>query len=708
MITVAKSVRVASSVLAMNGNEKILIIIDSSYNMYLLNKATFEIIKKIPITSKYGTRHPYDHSFSISSNLDILISSPSDARAFLMRFTEKLQAVKTMDYNDRVVSCSCFSSDSHIVTIGGQDGKTFLYDVDKKQLTGALKTVPDHISAIAYSADKRFVAISSFDKSTVIFNLECNVVVRRFKLEDFAIEEAIFVDGDTKIIGLTRHKSLVMYDIPTRALTTSVFEVSDWPTQVVAMGPHHIVVATKGYDLYLINHYTFKITKVLTLENSGITHMLLQNHYLYLGYVDGQVDIINTHLYIKELTLHLRINEFKESTALIEKNPFLLTQEMVSKYDKLWPMTLEKVKQLLFEGKVDEALDMAKPFFLDPRKEEEYNFCLGHADIFEKLQEYIDKKSYLEAHSLCDDYPYLKNARVYELLDKQWTRLFQACKLLFIKNDPASHASAKATLRPYMAVPSKKVLIENLESEYKTYMKADELIRERNFKGYFDLVGYSPFLKYEEMYTRVLQIGNQTLEKLKILEGQGRYDDALKVAMYLKDFTPLREKITQTMEMLTIKKQMIVWIENNQILKIYECVDKYKDLEFFDPFIAFHKHFLDLQEKGWELAKLGRSAWIAKTFAPYVRAAYTMHTVGQIIKKSYLQEFKFACDTQRSEIDFERTIKQYMGLFGLDNELFYLARTEKFENMLKLDDKSGNERGYETKEYPHSILVHNA
>lgn len=708
MLTVARSLRVSSSVLAMNGNDETLIIVDSSYNLYVLNKATFEMNKKLSITSKYGTRHPYEHSFCISSNLDILISSPNDARAFLMRYSDKLQAVKTIDYNDRLVSCSSFSTDSHLVTIGGQDGKTFLYDVNKKQLTGALKTVPDHISAIAYSNDKRFLAISSFDKGTVIFNLECNVVFRRFKLEDVAMEASIFVDNDTKIIGLTRAKTLVMYDIAKRSITKSTFEVSDWPTQVIAMGPYHIVVVTKGSDLYLINHFTFKITKVLRLGNSGITNMLFQNNHLYLSFMDGQVDIINTHLYLKELTLHLRINEFKESTALIEKNPFLLTQEMVSKYDKLWPLTLDKVKQLLFEGRVDEALEMAKPFFLDPRKEEEYNFCLGHADIFEKLQELVDKKCYFEAHVLCEDYPYLKNARVYELLDKQWTRLFQACKLLFIKNDTASQSSAKATLRPYKVIASKKGMIDHLENGYKTFMKADEFIRERNFKGYFDLVGYSPFLKEEEMYSRVLQIGNQTYEKLKILESEGRYDDALSVALYLNEFTPMREKITVTIEMLNVKKQMLEWIENNEIVKIYECVAKYPDLDFFAPFVAFNKRFLELQEKGWELAKLGRSAWIAKSFAPYMKTAYTMHTVAQMIKQSYLQELKFACDTQRATIDFESTIDQYAGLFGMDSELFYLARTENFEDRIRLSDKSGDERGYETKEYPHSIIVHKA
>ena len=201
MLTVAKSLRVTSSVLGMNGNEDILIIIDSSYNLYVLNKATFEIIKKLSITTKYGVRHSYNHSFSVSSNLDILITSPNDARAFLMRYEDKLQAVKTMDFNDRTLSCSSFSLDNHLVTMGGQDGKTFLYDVNKKQLTGALKTVPDQISSIAYSKDKRFVAVSSFDKVTVIFNLDCNVVLRRFKLDDAAIEEAIFIDNDSKIIG---------------------------------------------------------------------------------------------------------------------------------------------------------------------------------------------------------------------------------------------------------------------------------------------------------------------------------------------------------------------------------------------------------------------------------------------------------------------------------------------------------------------------
>lgn len=705
MVMVAKSLHIGSSVVAMNGNEKIFLIIDNYHNLYILNKETFELSKEIPISSKFSMRHPYDNAFSISKNLDILISFPDDGRSLLMRFTNKLQVVKTFDYNDRPVSCSCFSDDNQLITVGGQDGKVFLFNLERNQLAASLKTVPDYISSITYSTDKRLIAVSSFDKSTVIFNLDYNVVVRRFKLEDFAIEKSLFVDNDTKIIGLTRHKTLVMYDIEARVLSTSVFEVSAWPTDIVAMGPSHVVVATKGQELYLINHHTFKITKVLTLNNVGVTKMVHQGNYLYLAFLDGEIQIINTELYKEELTIHLRINEFKEATVLIEKNPFLLTKEMVSKYDKLWPSTLEKVKQLLFEGNTDEAYEMARPFFLDPRKEEEYNFCLGHLDIFEKLRDMIDGKMYLDAHAMCDDYPYLKHAREYELLDKQWTRLFQACKLLFMKNDISSHASAKATLKPYMAIGSKKVLIDTLTSEYKTFMKADEYIRDRNFKGYFELVGYSPFLKSEELYSRVLQIGNQTYEKLKILEKQERYDDALKVGLYLKDFTPMREKTNQMIEMLNIKKQLMIWIENNEILKIYECVNKYKDLEFFEPFITFHEHFRMLEDKGWELAKLGRSTWIAKTFAPYVRAEFTMHTIAQIIKKSYLQEIKFSCDTERSAIDFERTIKQYTVLFGLDNELFYLARTEKFEDLLKLDDKNNNDRGYETKEYPHTIIV---
>lgn len=75
------------------------------------------------------------------------------------------------------------------------------------------------------------------------------------------------------------------------------------------------------------------------------------------------------------------------------------------------------------------------------------------------------------------------------------------------------------------------------------------------------------------------------------------------------------------------------------------------------------------------------------------------------MKKSYLKEFKTACESERSTIDFEKTIKQYGSLFKIDNELFYLARTEKFEEFIMLDDKSGNERGYETKEYPPSIII---
>lgn len=704
-MTIAKEFRLGSPVVAMNGNEKVLFLIDNNSNLYILNKETFELSKPIAISSKFSMRHPYDNALSISSNLDILMASTNDAKAFLMRYNNKLEVVNTLDYNDKLVSCSRFSHDNTIITIGGEDGKVFFYNTEQKQLIGSLKTVPDSISSITYSDDKRFVAVSSFDKGTVVFNLDCNIVARRFKLEDFAIEQALFVANDTKLIGLTRHKSLVMYDMQLRVTTTSLFEIVGWPTQIIAMGSNHVLVATRGQELYIIDHTTFKITKSLTLSNVGVTKMVLQDHLLYLSYMDGEVHIINTELHVKELAMHLRINEFKEATALINENPFLLTKEMVAKYDKLWPSTLEKAKQLIFADKVDDAFEMASPFFLDPRKEEEYNFCLGNADVFQQLGQLIEEKKYIDAHKFCDEYPYLKHAKEYEVLDKQWIALFQSCKQLYIKNDTASHTSAKAMLKPYLSVPSKKILIENLQLEYKTFMKADEYIRERNFKGYYELVGHNPFLKSEEMYNRVLQIGNQTYEKFKALEKEKRYDDALKVALYLKDFTPLREKIVLATEMLNLLKQLVVLINQNQISKVYESVNKYKELESLEPFIRFHEVFRALEKQAWEYAKEGKSAWIAKNLSPYVRVEYTMHTVGQIIKKSYLHEFKHACETHSSTIDFGRTIKQYIVLFGVDNELSYLAKTQKFDNMLRLDDKSANERGYETKEYPDSIMV---
>ncbi|MDP3300371.1 MAG: hypothetical protein Q8S36_00210 [Sulfuricurvum sp.] len=705
MMTIDKEFRLGSSVIAMNGDDKLLYLIDNSCNLYILDKSTFEFSKPIPIASKFSIRHPYDNALSISSNLELIIASPDDAKSFLVRYTSKPEVIETLDYNDKSVSCSRFSHDNRILTIGGEDGKVFFYDMQQKQLIGSLKTVPDSISAITYSEDKRFVAVSSFDKGTVIFNLDRNVVFRDFKLEDFAIEQSLFVANDTKLIGLTRHKTLVMYDVQSRATSISLFEIEGWPTQIVAIGSNHVIVATKAQKLYIIDHTTFKITTSLTLSNAGVTKMVLQNDYLYISYLDGEVQIINTQLYAKELAGHLRINDFKEATAKIRQNLFLLTKEMVNKYDKLWPSTLEKVKQLIFTGKIDEAFEMANPFFLDPRKEEQYNFCLGNIDSFQQLFEFIEEKKYVEAHAYCDEYTYLKQTKEYEVLDKQWISLFQSSKHLYFKNDSTSHASAKAMLKPYLSVPSKKILIENLHSEYKTFMKADEYIRERNFKGYFELVGNNSFLKSEEMYNRVIQIANQTYDKLKALQKEEQYDDALKVAMYLKDFTPLREKVASAVELLNLIKQMILWIHQNQISKVYESVNTYRELESIEPFIRYHEAFRALEKQAWEYAKQGNSAWIVQNLSPYVRQECTMHTIGQIIKKSYLQEFRQACETRSSSLDFGRTIKQYTALFGVDNELFYLAKTQKFNNMLRLDDKSANERGYETKEYPSTILV---
>ena len=706
MFNQLSSLSALSSIIAMKITTDDIILLTNQYQLLIYSKHTFQIVLKKQISSKLATRHIYENSFAISCKGDLYLSLLDSGKAVLLKYDESIKVIANINSNTKPISSAAFNNKATLLGIGGEDGKVFFYSLKDNKIVKSLKTRPDYISDIAFSDDGQFTIISSFNKTNTLYSFNVAKEQNSFFSDD-VIEKSIFIENNTKIASICRNNKLLIYDIDTQMLYSSNFVFDEWPTTISKLNDKFILVATKGNQLYIIDYMRFDIFKTIELNNNGVVTLEIDSGRLYIGFIDGELKIIDILSQVEQFRLHLKLKKFDLASELIKNNIFLATDESVTEFDLAWPDILSDAKKLIINGKETDANLLVQAFFFDKLKEQEYRFCLGHIDDFNSFTQLIEEQKYVDAFILADNKEFLKKTKDFDSLEKHFTKIFHNAKLLFAREGNIQNIiKAKELLNKYTAVPSKKTLINNLITKHKIFSAAEKLIKERNFSQYFLLVKNNIFLQDEEIYNKVILIGNHTHAKLKIFEQENEYEKAIEVAYYLKDFLPLKKIMEETIISLQKKQFLVKKIQENDIAFVYNFILREPKFEIFIPFIKYHNLFLNLIAKSHEYAKIGDLANLKKMLNKYIKIKYTIHLVAQEFKLAYLAEIEQIMSHNKSEsIDWLSTLQLYETIFGIDNELIYTSDRYELSNYISQLQNSNRFDGYLTIDFPDSIIV---
>ncbi len=687
-------------------HEKI-VLLTNQYLLLVYSNNSYKLLEKKQLSSEFETRHVYEKSFALSSNMDTFFTASNSPKSFLLLHNDELQNIATLSFHRKPVSSVAFNNASDIIAIGGEDGKVFFYSLTDNTIISSLKTRPDYISNITFSKNDKFSSIHSFDKTNAVYYFDRACETKAFVSAD-VVERSLFSDDNSKLICISRNKKLNLFDMQTNEVHVSEFSFDEWPTSILEVTNSCILVGTKGKTLYLVNYEKMEILSTITLDNSGVTFLKIFADELYISFIDGEIKVINLNSNLEQFILNLKLNKFYEASQLIENNIFLAIHESAKKFDEAWDDTLSDAKKSLVSNQKDEAKKLVTPFFFNKSRHDEYLFCLGHIEHYALFTKFIAEKKYIEAFQTADEKEFLKKTKDYESLEKYFIKVFHNCKLLFSKGDLQSVAKARDTLYEFALIKSKKELINNLLVRYKVFVSADNLIKERKFKLYFILVRQNKFLEDEEIYNRVLLIGNQTFSKLIIYEQEQNFAKALEVAEYLKDFLPLKQRVEQKINVLNNKQFLSKNIMDNNISVVYNLVENESEYETFLPFIEFHERFLNLKREAHEIAKNGDAMGLLKIFEEYLDVEYTIHLIAQEFKIAYLAQIEkgvSSASTNKKEINWIESLKSYESYFGLDNELVCFSDAYYLSDYIVKVKSSGKFDGYKNKKFIGSIIV---
>jgi len=706
MIHILKTIKVNTAVSSLQIIDNEIHILDDSFLINVYSNENYSIINKHLLLKEQNDRHAYDKSYSISGSKNSYISKYSDNNGLLYSVkNNKIIKFDKLNYHENAVTVSKFSHNSKLLAIGDEDGKVFFYDLYIKNLIFSFDPRADAISSITFSRNDRYVTIASYDKTLSIYNIESHQEMTHFSLSD-VVEDSIYLCNGYGIAGITRDKRLFTYSSDVNKIFYGKFEFDEWPSVIIHIGYNHFLVGTRGDTLYLVKEDTLEIIRKIKTKQLGVKTLTFNNNKLYIGYIDGHIEILDTIFLLDEFKNNIKTNKFAKATSLIEKNVFLLINEVIQKYDKVWDQVLDIAKGHLINKDEERALRTVKPFFFDKRKEEEYNFLHSNKKDFTHFMDLVKNEKDVMAFKYADEKVYLKQTKEYALIENKWNKVYQVCKLLFSKDSLESSQKAIDTLKRYVNINSKKSQVENLITNYKHFIRAQKLVKARNFRLYHILAEKKPFLAQEDLYKKVTQLGHQAYLKLLEQEAKEDFDKATQTAKYLLDFTTLKEKANERMKIIQSKINLQEYINSDDIYGVYETIEQNKELENFRSFVEYHKIYDDTKEEALSSAKDGNTEIVHNTFDKYYDISYLEKPISLVFKLSYICEMKNAMNVNPASIHWLETIKRYTNLYGWDNEIISFQKEFGLEEKIMQSKIDFDKKSKNKIEFYDSILVH--
>ncbi len=657
-------------------------ILDNKFRLFIYSCDTFTLVDNYVLLDSQEDKHIYENTLCISKNLDVYESLFKSNSGFIFNIkNHELKKSLPIELHKRNVSFAKFSQDSKTLLIGGEDGIVHFYDLESKRSQFALEPRADFISCAAFSHNAKLVCIGAYDKAIEIYNTYKHTVISRIEVSD-TVEDVIFLDDDNGVIGITRDRRIFSYSIKDDELQFGDTIFNEWPTAMVRVGFNHVLVGTKGDILYIFKIDDLMLLRKFRVDNFGVKTLKIDSRTLYIGYSNGELKIVNMDYLKKEFELNLKSNKFAKATSIMKSNIFLMTSEMIKIYDKVWPQVLDMAKDIMAEKDMQRAEKLAKPFFWDTKKKEEFMFLNANIANFKHFEDLVQRGSKIVALKFADEKEYLKVTKSYKELEKDFNKTFQMAKALFSKNTPEAVIQAKETISPYLSIDSKKSMINNLLLNYKVFVRSSKLIKVRNFKVYFNLVQKNSFLQEESLYSKVVEIGNQTYSKLLKIEHEGDFDKALEVADYLIDFTPFYDKVIEVEDTIDAKLELQELIQKDNTHAVYELISELDFLELSSIFDEYHKKFELQKEQATKYANEGNTPKVKELFSHYLSIKYLLNTITATFKLSYLVEIEVALTEHHDKVDLRLTLERYALVFGVDSQIQQLAKKLQFTQLL--------------------------
>ncbi|NPA10998.1 MAG: hypothetical protein GXO62_02015, partial [Epsilonproteobacteria bacterium] len=194
-----------------------------------------------------------------------------------------------------------------------------------------------------------------------------------------------------------------------------------------------------------------------------------------------------------------------------------------------------------------------------------------------KLDEAIFKKDYAIAYELAKENPLLKRSAQYKKIESIWEKTLEdAYKLL----EAGKISEAQEVLKPFLNVPAKRGIIQNLIKDFGEFEKFKTAVTNRKYPLAYSLANQYPTFKETKYYKMMEEDWKKTFNKAKeLIKMKGKEDVVKKL---LAPFRGVSQK-TPLMQALFNDKQLYdllrTYLRGRKFEEFFNLVSRYPYLK---------------------------------------------------------------------------------------------------------------------------------
>jgi len=680
MLPITHNTKCHGSILSVNSGKKNLFILDSTYHLSILSGKSLIPLKTYKLEKKLKPLHQYNKSMSVGSSKELLYSKSGSHDVVHLTLGEGVKRFEVKKWHEgEVESISFDNSATHYIT-GGTDGRVHLFDTKTNSWLCSFEPRPDYISFSTFSHDDKYLLFSAFDNTLEVYDVDRTLKICEFETSS-VIEGAQFFDKGNKVCAISRDRSLTIFNI--KESSSEYFEelFDAWPTVIeVDENERYALIGTKKNRIYLFSLDDLEIVHSVKLDYQGCSLIKLTKDTLIIGFIDGNVIRVDRNELYEDLGTAISIKNYKEVKAIFSKNILLYLSVRAVEFENLWSDVLLKATKLLEEKKLDEAQELVEPFTSNYKRfRQEYVAISAKQREIADFIKFIEIKRFDEAYAMLMLHPEIEKLEIFQRLENQWNIYFRKAQKIMSSGLYDDMKRAEKLLEPFAKVERKKNLIQNLLINASLFENAQDLIKAKKFRQYFQLVEKYPFLKESELYQKTLIFAESIHEKSATYEQNHEFEQAIKLLNILKLFLPFTKQAENSLEKIKIYREFIAHIDEENYLGAYVSAENHPFLQLTEEFNTLKEAFMQTYKKANKNAQEGHPKNVLDDLDFYTEVDYWKNKVRNVMQISYINEMKNKEGSDK--VDWIATFSHYISLFGKDTLLKQVSKQLDIESV---------------------------
>ncbi|BBG65508.1 WD-40 repeat protein [Hydrogenimonas sp.] len=418
------------------------------------------------------------------------------------------------------------------VAIADSSNAVRFFSLDPIALTDGFKTSLPLNDALLHGADisedGKYVAFCVKKEGVAVFDGVSKRLLYRFKRHEGDVE-SLCISRKLKYLATGgQDGKTFLWSLSTGRMVASLPHHSDFVT-TIAFSPNGQWIATGSYDRRII------VTNISSLSHGyrlrghskAVTELLfVGGHRLIAGDKDGEIAVWD---YFGSKVIKRLKKMFDEVTALsvTPDERFLFAADksgVVSLYD-LNSYELVSLRYLRYSKPVKKLCYAAEGNHLVvglADGEVTFNAPLKES---RQMREYIESGDLESAYRLAEENPLLRYSDEYIELEALWSESFSKAMSLL---ELGKKEEAKKILEPFCVEASKRLLTQQLISDFSDFQKFKTAVQNRKYQLAYSMAAKYPMLKENRYYEMMEKEWNELFSRAKKLALQKGGEEKIK------------------------------------------------------------------------------------------------------------------------------------------------------------------------------------